>query len=271
MAKKAVTDEDSSNRIANLVPSKGTEKDYLYVHAIQTGAVRPPPKKLPKHVDLRASWWDIGDQEKTGSCVGWASTDGLARYHFIHAGKLARGAHLSTRCTWMLSKETDEFTKRPESVIEKAGTSLKASLKVLRDLGCVPEELVPFHIQTTLYMGETKDFYAAMGTRRIATYYNLFKNLTHWRQWLATQGPILVGVKLDQTFKNATKTHGKLDAFKSPRKFEGHAALVVGYTADKRFIVRNSWGTKWGDHGFAYASEAYIQRAFFLESYGVTV
>jgi C1A family cysteine protease len=51
----------------------------------------------------------------------------------------------------------------------------------------------------------------------------------------------------------------------------GHARCVVGYTADHHFIVRNSWGTSWGDHGFAYASEAYINAAFFNESYGVTL
>ena len=38
-----------------------------------------------------------------------------------------------------------------------------------------------------------------------------------------------------------------------------------------RFIVRNSWGTAWGDGGFAYASEAYINAAFYEESYGMTL
>jgi C1A family cysteine protease len=46
---------------------------------------------------------------------------------------------------------------------------------------------------------------------------------------------------------------------------------IVGYTTDKRFIVRNSWGTGWGDKGFGYASEAYIKAGFFNESYGATL
>jgi C1A family cysteine protease len=44
---------------------------------------------------------------------------------------------------------------------------------------------------------------------------------------------------------------------------------IVGYTADKRFITRNSWGTSLGDKGFAYASKAYINAGFYNESYGV--
>ena len=42
---------------------------------------------------------------------------------------------------------------------------------------------------------------------------------------------------------------------------------LVGYTPEA-FIVRNSWGTGWGDRGFAYASLAYAQAAF-TEAYGV--
>ena len=46
---------------------------------------------------------------------------------------------------------------------------------------------------------------------------------------------------------------------------------VVGYTTDKRFILRNSWGTAWGEKGFGYASEAYINAEFYNESYRVTL
>jgi hypothetical protein len=51
----------------------------------------------------------------------------------------------------------------------------------------------------------------------------------------------------------------------------GHAICIVGYRADGRFIVRNSWGTAWGDEGFGYLHPGYIKSAFFDESYGVTL
>ena len=44
---------------------------------------------------------------------------------------------------------------------------------------------------------------------------------------------------------------------------------LVGYV-NGRFIVRNSWGTGWGDKGFAYAADTYAQPAF-TEAYGVVV
>jgi len=90
-------------RICNLMPSRDTEKDWRFEHAVEANAIAAPRAALPTSVDLRAAWWDIGDQESTGSCVGWGSTDGVARYHFVKAGRLAKTEKLSPRCTWMAS------------------------------------------------------------------------------------------------------------------------------------------------------------------------
>ena len=30
-----------------------------------------------------------------------------------------------------------------------------------------------------------------------------------------------------------------------------HAVVIVGYTTDGHWIIKNSWGTAWGDNGFA--------------------
>jgi C1A family cysteine protease len=258
------------DRVCNLVPSRATQTDWQFHHAVAAGALQAPAA-LPASIDLRAAWWDIGDQQDTGSCVGWGSTDGVARYSFVKAKRLAQSVKLSPRFTWMASKETDPSVTRPETMIEEAGTSLKAAVDILRKFGAVPETLLPFHITTTMYAGDEDTFFATAATRKIASYFNLQRNLPNWRAWLAAHGPILVGLNVDHTWDNATATGGKMDAFQPDTVRGGHAVALVGYRADGRFIVRNSWGTTWGDHGFGYPSEAYINAAFYNESYGVTL
>src|SRR6267378_2506311 len=83
------TARPESDRICNVVPSRNTENDWTFENAVAAGAMAAAPLAAPPaSVDLRAAWWDIGNQESTGSCVGWGSTDGLARFHFVKSGKL---------------------------------------------------------------------------------------------------------------------------------------------------------------------------------------
>lgn len=257
-------------RLCNLKPSRDTEKDWQFHDAVQSG-ILGAPAALPPNFDLRKPWWDIGDQQQTGSCVGWGSTDGVARFMFVTANRLGQGEKLSPRFTWMASKETDTLTTRPETMIEGAGTMLKAAMDILRNYGAAPEAMLPFHVNTFMYLGNENTFFATAATRKIAAYFNLQRDFANWRAWLVQHGPILVGLNVDHTWDNATATGGKLDVFQPATVRGGHAVAVVGYTADGRFIVRNSWGTGWGDKGFGYASESYINAGFYNESYGVTL
>jgi C1A family cysteine protease len=261
---------DVKNRICNLVPSRGTDTDWGFTDAVAggaLGAVTAPPSS----VDLRAAWWAIDDQEDTGSCVGWATAEGVVRYHLVKTGSLPKTVQLSPRFVWMGSKETDEFTTRAETFIEEAGTSLKAALDIVRKYGAVTMDLLPFHIATKMYVGKENVFYTTAAQRKIASYFNLHRDLTQWKTWLATQGPILAGLSVDHTWDTAATTGGNIDVFMPNTVRGGHAIAIVGYTASGRFIVRNSWGTTWGDEGFGYVSAAYIAAGFFDESYGVTL
>jgi len=130
---------------------------------------------------------------------------------------------------------------------------------------------VPFILSAAMYTGDEDAFFASAATRKIGSYFNLQRNLPTWKKWLATSGPILVVLSVDDTFYDAAATNGKLDTFQPNTAAGGHAVSLVGYRADGRFIIRNSWGTGWGDKGFAYASPAYINAAFFPESYGMTL
>jgi C1A family cysteine protease len=258
-----------TERICNLFPSRDTSSDWTMAHAMAAG-MAAAPAALPSSVDLRARWWDVGDQENTGSCVGWASADGLMRYLLVTANRLGQKEHLSPRYVWMASKETDQFVSRPETFIEEAGTSLKAAADICRKYGVVTDALLPFHVATLMYTGAPNAFFVAASTRKISSYINLGRDLNQWKLWLATKGPILAGLSVDHAWDDATNHGGKIDAFQSGTVRGGHAVAIVGYTTD-RFIVRNSWGVGWGDKGFGYPTPAYINAAFYNESYGFTL
>ena len=156
---------DVSHFVCNVVPSKGTEQDWSYTDSLAAGALRAT-RALPAQVDLRAAWWTVNNQEDTGSCVGWATADGVLRWHLTTAGRITNTQLLSPRYIWMASKETDQYTNRPESFIEEAGTSLKTALDVARKFGAATMDELPFHIATKMYTGPENTFYASRAQRK---------------------------------------------------------------------------------------------------------
>ena len=148
-------------------------------------------------------------------------------------------------------------------MIEGAGTTLKAAVDILRKYGAVPETMLPFKINTTMYTGNENTFYATAATRKIASYFNLQRNLANWRSWLGQHGPILVGLNVDATWDSATVTGGKLDTFQPSTVRGGHAVALVGYTPDNRFILRNSWGTTLRWQGFRLCERGVYQCCLF--------
>ena len=103
-----------------------------------------------------------------------------------------------------------------------------------------------------MYTGNENTFYASCAQRKIAAYFNLHKNLPSWKTWLATTGPILAAFNVDSSWDNAAANSGNIDAFHPDTVRGGHAVCIVGYRADGRFIVRNSWGRHGATTGFGY-------------------
>ena len=254
-------------RILNVNPSPKTEEDWTFETAQEADMVMAAPS-IPTSKDLRSAWWKVADQGSTGSCVGWATADSVLRWHFVKNGRIAQTDVLSPRFVWMASKETDPFITRPTTFIEAEGTSLKAALDIARKFGVVRDAMLPFRTGR-LYAGQANTFYALASQLKIVAYFNLGTNQTSWRTWLATKGPILTRLNVDDTWYASTENAGNLDDYLPDKTHGGHAVAIVGYRPG-RFIVRNSWGTRWGDGGFAYASLGYAQEAF-TEAYGVEV
>ncbi len=249
--------------VLNCVASTGTEMDWTLEDAVSAGVVRLR-KRIPSSKDLRAPWWKVRDQRKTGACVGFATADGVLRWHYVTRSMIKDSELPSPRFIWMANKETDEITAYPTTFLEKAGTQTKLALRVARNYGCVLEPDLP--MIGGLSMLSAAAFYTKAAGLRISSYHNLGADPARWRLWIASQGPVLTRLNVDTTWDQASQTNGWLETYYPQTTRGGHAVCLVGYTANQ-FIVRNSWGVTWGDQGFAYASNAYAAAAF-TEAYG---
>lgn len=253
-----------SQFILNCDPSAGAHADWTFEDAVEAGVVADAEPRPA--ADLRRADWPIRNQGATGACVGFAAA-GVLHWHYRRAGLLGGGEQPSPRFIWMANKETDLLTSYPTTFIESAGTQTRFALRVARRYGCVLESTLP--MSGKLSTLSVAAFYAQAARYRIGSYHNLGRDLRRWRQWISNQGPLLVRVAVDRTWDRATATAGDLDAHLADTVRGGHAACLVGYTAS-RFIVRNSWGTTWGDGGFAYAADDYAAGAF-TEAYGAVL
>lgn len=252
--------------VLNCIPSREPQRDWSWQAALDAGTVQAlSSSALPDSVDLRSPDWTVSNQGQTGACVGFATADGLLRYHFAKKGAIGFGIRLSARFIWMADKETDTLTSYPTTFIEQEGTEVKRALDIARTYGCALEGDLPLH--GALWQGTAQDFYTKAARFKIRSYHNLGVNLTVWRKWLATGGPIISRLVVDSSWMKAG-ARGELVRYNADTAGGGHAVCIVGYRADGAFIIRNSWSEAWGDKGFVYASPDYM-RAAFSEGYGI--
>jgi len=256
--------------VLNCIESREQEKDWNDDSIISPDAARAAKTvKLPAAVDLRknADWWTIGNQKDTGSCVGWATGDGVIRYQMVKAGMLTSDKMLSVRYLWMAAKETDEYLSRPTSFIESAGTFIKAACMIAQKYGVIEDDVLQL-FGGKLCHYEVGQLYAIAARRRISSFVNLGVPGDKWKKWLAQDRPIATRLCCDDVWMSGGKK-GRLETYDEASASEGHAVTVAGYD-DYGWIIRNSWGKQWGDSGYAYASYDYAAKAF-TESYGVVV
>lgn len=292
--KNAIKVNSWKKKLEILIDSKNIEKDWDYRVAYFAGFLNDQgePKYdennfttldyFPREKDLRETWWNISTQGENHSCIGWAVTDVL-RWHLVKKKQLDKKTILSARFTWMAAKEMDSFTSRPTTFIEKAGSSLKAALDVCRKYGAVPDTILPSKNEK-LYQGDTTTFYAIAAQYKLTHYFNLKLNsnlikptrnnktyeeyqIILWKKWIVENGPIIVRLKIDSTWLN---TRGEtLKVYDKLNVFTYHAVSMVGYK-DNQFILRNSWGERWGNKGFISVSKEYALAAF-DEAYGIII
>ncbi|XP_055303331.1 procathepsin L-like [Sitodiplosis mosellana] len=203
----------------------------------------PTDVNLPKSVDWRTKGAVTGvkDQGFCGSCWSFSTTGAVEGQHFLKTGHLLS---LSEQNLVDCSKSYANYGCRggwPESAI-----------KYIRDHGIQTEESYPYHGYENVYCQSTvkPSNVIVHGFSRIPS-----GNEDELQKALAIHGPISVSVDAKHpSFQHySSGVYHELNC--GSRILDlSHAVLLVGYGTDEHdrdyYILKNSWGPSWGEHGY---------------------
>jgi C1A family cysteine protease len=148
--------------------------------------------------------------------------------------------------------------RRLEGTIDQdAGATIRSGMKVLNKIGVCPERLYPYDITKFRDM-PSEQAEAEAVSYRIESYRRII-GLGGVKAALAEGKPVVLGFLVYESFESdKVGRTGKVTMPDVLREqvLGGHAVLAVGYRdgwmGRGEVIIRNSWGTDWGDQGYCY-------------------
>lgn len=220
---------------------------------------------LPASVDLRGMLPPAYYQGSVASCVGNAIA-GAVQYCRRKQHELP---------DWIPSRLFVYYDARAKEVPPQTGvdggTSIVLGLQGVENEGVCPETIWPYSQSTWAQKPGINAYYSAKH-HRTQTFRYVPLDLFSVKQALAAGFPVIFGFVVRESFY-ATGPDGLVPLPDTGEHvYGGHAVLGVGYRADDRVIIRNSWGPAsagqgvmgWGDQGHGYLPKEWFARG---ESY----
>jgi len=208
---------------------------------------------LPKLIDLRTKMPAVFDQGQLGSCTANALV-GLRQYCLL------QNKNLNSLSRLFLYYEERSLKG---TINEDSGAELRDGMKVLQQTGCCPEKDFPYDITKFTNKPTYQALKDAAGFKIIS--YQRVADLISLKTALAHNLPVALGIAVYDSFESDAVAQTGIVPMPDTNTEEclgGHAVLAVGYDDVKgRVIVRNSWGSSWGDKGYFYLPYAFIQNA----------
>jgi len=210
--------------------------------------------------DLSAQMPPVGNQGANYSCVAWATAYYLKSYQETveHGWDPAASAHrFSPMCIYNQANSGHD-----------GGISFYSALKLLTDKGCAALDVFPILSGDYMAWPNVAQCEAAL-PYRASSMASVFSSSTPDEEALAAVKalldagqPVAIGVSLYSDFDPEAPDYLYDGPGAGATYRGGHALTVVGYDDTKGGIgalkVVNSWGTSWGDHGYAWISYAYF-------------
>jgi C1A family cysteine protease len=231
------------------VPDLPDARDHLFA--------APPTAlaSLPKRVDLRPHCPPIYDQGELGSCTANAIA---AAIEFDQIKQQLPPPHPFTPSRLFIY-----YNERviEHSVRSDAGAQIRDGVKSVARQGDCPESEWPYN-PAKFAVKPPARCYADAARYRAISYARVVQSLMQIQGCLAAGYPIVIGFTVYDSFMSdevASTGEVPMPDLTSEHVQGGHAVLVVGFDdGQRRFIMRNSWGTDWGMRGYFTMPYAYL-------------
>jgi C1A family cysteine protease len=226
-------------------------------------------KSIKKSVDLRVWCSPIEDQKDLGSCTANAGV-GLLEYF----QKRAHGKYLDASRLFLY-----KTTRNLLGWTGDTGAYLRTTMKSMVLFGVPPEQYWPYY---------TKDFdneppafcYSFAENYKTIKYFRLDcenyspkKVLDEVKKYLAAKLPSMFGFSVYSSIPGLNEGTGDIPFPSSGDSLlGGHAIVAVGYDDNKKIgeckgalLIRNSWGTAWGENGYGWLPYDYILKGLAVD------
>jgi len=206
-----------------------------------------PIEKEMKKVDLRNKFPPAYDQGKIGSCSAFALCS-----IFDYDTTNFKGSQL-----FLYYNEREMINETNED----NGAYLSDGIYSLKSNGICDEKYWKYQI-SNLFIKPSKEAYEKAKENYLIEAFNIKNDLSIIKKWLDNNEPIALAISIFSNFmESKSKLTGKIGMPTTNDKFiGGHAVIICGYDDYSReLILRNSWGTYWGDKGYFYLPYEYLE------------
>ncbi len=209
---------------------------------VNAPVLQTPMGNVPNSVDLRQYMPPVEDQGQSNSCTANAAV-GALEYHQRRSG----GAFTD------ISRLFVYYNSRhlANSQGEDCGSFIHHAMAAILAHGACEESVWPFDLGQVLAQPPQEAYKNA--TQHEAVQYGRTMLGTPVIQALAAGLPVVFGTYAPSRFYDEAQRTGvmPLPAERLDPPGGGHAMLIVGYDLpSKMWLVRNSWGSNWGDQGY---------------------
>ncbi len=225
----------------------------------------PTKGRLPVSVSLREGFTSVRNQGPLGSCTIFTMA-GIFEY-ILKNTSAASEVDLSERFLYYNTRVA--ALRREGKSIENladSGTSFYDAIQSLSTDGICKEPLCPYVTdEASANERPSEEAYAEARTRIVVEAKNVELKEDHIKSALNEGYPVAVAVHLYSDFGSSKTGFVPMpseEEIENPGEqgiHSSHAMIICGYSdEDKVFVVRNSWGTDFGDHGYCYLPYSYM-------------